>query len=169
MSAYLMDQQTIGLLAHYAVESKAVQYGECYGLDLDIDKTVEALARANLLSLSVRYSDDADPANSFMGMSTAEYIAECKKEATRMWNVPVIQILKSCDCFAYQSCEYDDWNKSTAHKILNAIRKEAISRLPGYDNAQWGYVTDNPPPMATKMSDLGGRAPKPGEVVSLFS
>jgi len=164
-----MDSQTIGLLAHFAVESKATQYGECYGQDLETtDKVVGALARANLLSLAVRYPD-CDPAQTFAGVSTAEFIAECKVEASRMWSVPVIELLKSCDCFSYQSCEYDDWHNSKAHKILGAIRKECISRLPGYDDAMWGYTTENPPSIVTKMSDLKGRAPKSGEVISLFS
>jgi hypothetical protein len=170
MSAYLMDQQTIGLLAHFATESKCVEYGELYGMGFDnnTDKVVEALTRANLLSLAVRYPD-SDPAPDFVGMSTAEFISECKQEARRMWSVPVIEILKSCDCFAYQSCEYDDWHKSTAHKIINAIRKECITRLPGYEEAQWGYTTDNPPPIVTPMSELKGRKPQAGEVISLFS
>lgn len=169
MSSYLMNPQTIGLLAHFAVESKATSYSECYGLNLEtVDKVVEALVRANLLSLAVRYPD-SDPAMDFMDLSTDDFICECKDEAKRSWNVPVIEILKSCDCFSYQSCEYDDWYKSKAFKIINVIRKKCVSRLPGYDNAQWGYTTDNPPPVVTKMSDLKGRKPKSGEVISLFS
>ena len=83
MSAYLMDQQTIGLLAHFAVESEASHYGECYGLALETtDNVVEALARANLVSLAVRYPDK-DPAESFMDISTSEYIKQCKQEAKR--------------------------------------------------------------------------------------
>jgi len=170
MSAYLMDQQTVGLLAHFAVESEASHYGECYGLNLETtDQVVEALTRSNLISLAARYPDDQDPAASFMGMPKRQYITECKQEAKRAWSVPVVEILKSCSCFEYQSCEYDDWHKSTAHKVITAIRKECINRLPGYEEAQWGYTTDNPPPIVTPMSELNGRAPAPGEVISLFS
>ena len=169
MSAYLMDQQTIGLLAHFAVESEASHYGECYGLALETtDNVVEALARANLVSLAVRYPDK-DPAESFMDISTSEYIKQCKQEAKRAWSVPIVEILKSCSCFEYQACEYDDWHKSKAHKVINAIRKECITRLPGYEEAQWGYTTDNPPPLVVPMSELNGRDPQPGEVISLFS
>ena len=131
MSAYLMNEQTIGLLAEFAVRTKAIKYGACYDLNLDLDKTVEALVRSNLLSLAVRSPDGADPAKDFADMSTNEFIAACKSEATRSWSVPIIEILKSCDCFAYQACEYDDWDSSIAYKILDAIRKQCISKLPG--------------------------------------
>ena len=169
MSAFLIGKQTIGLLAHYAVEHEVVQYGECYGMNLDKKKVIEALVRANVISLATRYPDDADPVESFMGMSKAEFIQACQIEASRAWNVPVIEILKSCNCFEYQACEYDDWPKSTANKILNAIRKDCINKLPGYEEAQWGYTTDNPPPIVTPMSEMKGRKPQPGEVISLFS
>jgi hypothetical protein len=46
-----------------------------------------------------------------------------------------VSILKACDCFDYQACETEDYEKSEAHTIIMAIRKRAISALPGYDNA----------------------------------
>jgi hypothetical protein len=51
-----------------------------------------------------------------------------------------VSILKACDCFDYQACETDDYEQSLAHTIINAIRKRAIHRVPGYDDAQgWEF------------------------------
>lgn len=170
MSARLCNTQIIGLLAHFAIDNKATIYGSCYGQDLETtDKVVNALTRANLLSLSVRYPDMLEPTVEFLDLSMANYIKQCNIDASRMWVVPLIDILKACDYLAYQACEYADWYKSKAHRILVEIRKSAISKLPGYENASWEFGTDNPPPALRKMSKMGGCEPLHGEVISLFS
>lgn len=46
-----------------------------------------------------------------------------------------VSIIKGCDCFDYQACETDDYEQSLAHTIIEAIRKRAVSRIPGYDDA----------------------------------
>lgn len=56
----------------------------------------------------------------------------------RPQNFNMVQVLKSCDCLEYQSCENDDYEKSIAAKIINSIRTHAIHALPGYDDAAWG-------------------------------
>lgn len=50
-----------------------------------------------------------------------------------------VQLIKLCDCYEYQSCETDDWNKTEAHAISQALRECAIRSLPGYDEAAWDY------------------------------
>lgn len=59
-----------------------------------------------------------------------------------MFHQPVrnpVHILKMCDCLEYQSCETSDYRKSLAFALLEVIRKGAIRRLPGYDEAPWEY------------------------------
>lgn len=172
MSAYLLETQTIGLLAQYAIEGDCTQYGSCYGLDLGTtDKVAEVLAKANLYSVAYRYSDIADnPAKAFQATESRLYIKDCQNEAKRLWNIPPIEIIKSCHCFAYQSCEPDNWHQSTAYKIITEIEGSAVRKLAGYDSAQWGYTTDNLPPIVRNMSDLPDNySPGAGEVISLFS
>jgi hypothetical protein len=49
-----------------------------------------------------------------------------------------VLIIKQCDCFDYQACETNDYEKSIAHAIIAAIRRKAIRSLPGFDQAPWG-------------------------------
>ena len=129
MSAYLVDSQTIGLLAQYAVKNGCLKYRNLYDKNLTRDKTVEALCCANLLSLSARYPD-TDPARDFAGKSKEEYIADCKAAARKVWSVSPADIIKACGRFDYQACEYDGWPKSIAYKVINAIENNAAQKLP---------------------------------------
>ena len=171
MSAYLLDDQTFGILAKFAIDNDVTKYGQLYRSGLDtIEDVLKELVGANIKSLATRYPDTkADPALDFAGVVKQIFLRRCNVEASREWNVDLMEILKSCDCLDYQSCEFDEWHDSTAYKILNGIRATAIKKLPGYDSAMWGYVTGTPPNTVTNMSDLNGRAPMPGETIKLFS
>ena len=48
-----------------------------------------------------------------------------------------IQVIKAAQCLRYQSCEHDGWERSNARHILEGLITEAISRLPGYNDAAW--------------------------------
>ena len=49
-----------------------------------------------------------------------------------------VQVIKACDCYAYQSCEHPGWESSHAKKMVDSIASAACSHLPGYDDAAWG-------------------------------
>lgn len=53
-----------------------------------------------------------------------------------------IVVLKSVQCLHYQSCETDDYDRSFAAVVLHVITSAAISRLPGYSAAPWGWTRD---------------------------
>jgi hypothetical protein len=169
MSAYLLNDQTFGILAKFAIDNDTTKYGELYGSDLGtVEKVLSELVGANLKSLSTRYPDTkADPALDFAGVQKDIFLRRCNVEASRDWHVSPFEILKSCDCLDYQSCEFDEWTKSTAYKILASIRSSAYRKLDGYEGAQWGYTTDNPPAIVRKMSDLKGGESVAGEVYIL--
>ncbi len=125
MSAYLCNKQTFGLLAQFAIETECTKYGPLYGSELDTtDKVIQVLVQANLKSLENRYPDDESETNGL-------FIGACKKEATRLWDVPPMEIIKSCKCLEYQSCETKDWYDSLAYKVLDCIKDEAIRKLSG--------------------------------------
>ena len=54
-----------------------------------------------------------------------------------------IAAIKLCDCYDYQACETDDYEKTEAARLVDAIRSKAIRALPGYDDAPWG-IDHNP-------------------------
>lgn len=47
-------------------------------------------------------------------------------------------VFKLCACVNYQSCEPADWEKSTAYRVLQAIKDTAARKSEGYDEAPWG-------------------------------
>jgi hypothetical protein len=49
-----------------------------------------------------------------------------------------VQVIKACDCFAYQSCETDDWKSSEAYYYIEALKDAALPPLAGYEDAVWG-------------------------------
>lgn len=55
---------------------------------------------------------------------------------------PVV-VLKALQSYEYQSCEHPGWSKSQARRFCEALREAAIDRLPGYDEAPWGFDDRN--------------------------
>ena len=89
------------------------------------------LLTENERSVRHRYPDCApDDLPGTIGETAARY-------EFRLYDGPVsaVAILKGCDCFDYQACETDDYESSLACTIIDAIRKRAITMLPGWDNA----------------------------------
>jgi hypothetical protein len=55
-----------------------------------------------------------------------------------------VAVLKALDGFEYQACEHPEWEKSEAHAFVQALRKRAISKLPGYEeDDHWGVSSGN--------------------------
>lgn len=48
-----------------------------------------------------------------------------------------VELLKAIDCLIYQSCESPDWENTDAVNLLRAIYNFIITKLPGYDEADW--------------------------------
>lgn len=102
------------------------------------DEVGRMLWQENYASICARYPDCATgrglpgPA----GLTKEEINAyEWTTPKTRM--TPV-EILKAVDCYAYQSCEHDEWEQGAAYAFCEALRHAMISLLPGYHEAPWG-------------------------------
>lgn len=77
----------------------------------------------NYASVNYRYSDE----------SPAELYTPTAKRRI----LTPVQALKAIQCYNYQSCETPDYEKSEAYRFVEAFKSEAISRLPGYSDADW--------------------------------
>lgn len=129
MSAYVVDTYHIDVLVDYAYErpiragfgSWKLSYfwkGERHDLPDSKDETGQILLDQNVRSVNFHYSDDQ------------EY--ETYKHTRRI--TPYVkftpeQIINACDCLIYQSCETDDYYKTRAYALLNAIREKAIDAV----------------------------------------
>lgn len=54
--------------------------------------------------------------------------------------VTPVEILKACQCLAYQSDNAPNWDNSFAKALLERIQARAIDLLPGYNDAPWGIA-----------------------------
>ncbi len=137
MSAFLVEEKLIGMLAAYAVDNDLIIYGVLHGKGFsDKAGVAECLAKANIDSINHRYPHHMDDNSE---REDALYIHACMDSAktARIEQSSAI-IAKSVDCLDYQSCEPDNWYESNAYKILTVIRNNLVRQLPGYEQAQWG-------------------------------
>ena len=100
------------------------------------------LLAENERSINARYPDTIDHPEDMPGK-----IGEEKSGYNFRYFEPFIHmqhtkkcvwIIKNCDCFDYQACETEDYETTTAHRMIDAIRHEAIRCLPDYEAAPWG-------------------------------
>jgi hypothetical protein len=60
-------------------------------------------------------------------------------------------VIKQAQCFDYQACEVNDYQKTVAAAITRAIINKAIECMPGYANMAWG-IDDAPRTVAAIIS-----------------
>jgi hypothetical protein len=167
MSAYIVDRNHIvylvaaamshrlnrnaGSFSWYSGERPDLIRGELS--NTDYNRAVEVanmLWMENVKSVKCRY-DDHDDDNLPSPNAEIDAPLVSRYQVTRadfngtVWNhTDPVQVLKSCDCYEYQSCEHNGWPKSEAHAFIEALRARAWHSLAGYDDAKWGA----PEPMA---------------------
>jgi len=106
------------------------------GQDHDTPERIgQALWCTNVASVLHRYPRDT-PATAPGPIGETYYYGKHRPAAHADWKM--VQILKACHCYEYQSCEHPEWETSEAHAILAAIESAAVRALPGYDDAPWG-------------------------------
>ena len=85
---------------------------------------------------SVSYRYDDSEVTGLPGRSDAAYLIPF--EYKRLFDPPTpVEVLKMIDCYGYQSCEHPEWEDSEAHCFCQALRKQMINKLPGYEEAPW--------------------------------
>lgn len=151
MSAFICDQEHIKQLALYAAAPgrRAIhpEYFRHPGLKPLADGTQNStgnsaatfyaniLYRENFRSVEARYPEDAPFGQ--LGQPDAITITRLDVQDPAL---SAADIISMCNCLEYQSCETDDWASTAAYELLAAIRKKAISMLPGMDGAYWEYT-----------------------------
>lgn len=137
MSAFIVDDMHINAIVTYAIDHRLDYYSADAKTRIAITSdNAEAVGRIlmdeNVRSVCARYSEVADDEKS----AGATY-------SFKRFPVPLtsIEIIKACDCLAYQSCETDNWEESLAWNIINAIKGSAVHGIGGYEAAPW-EITD---------------------------
>jgi len=136
LSAYIVDHDHIDALLSYGIEHD-VRYviresNACVNIcRTNATEIGRILLDENERSVRYRYPDcDVDELPGTIGQNAATY-------KFRRWPtlLPALTVLKACDGFDYQASETPDYETSLAAIVIRAIRKWAITRLPGYSDA----------------------------------
>lgn len=125
----MVDADTIDYLLTAAIQYQMYDYEWAYAMRIDAQHATligTKLLKENAKSIRARYSDSTKaPAYEFKSVRVM---------------VNPIQVLKTAKCFEYQACEHDGWHNSKANRFVGRLKDEAIGRLNGYEEAQWGYT-----------------------------
>lgn len=137
MSAFMVNNETLSILANFIV-----RYSTRYDID-DAEMMFHKLAELNVESLRQRYRDYEDM------VGDIEYLPDCDIWKPYVWGqthrIFVIeawhyQILKSLDCYLYQSCE-GNCEESKFYKFVHDIRDKwvdfIVTHQVGYSLAKW--------------------------------
>lgn len=128
MSAFVVSDNHINYIVRFFQKSmdSIVVNGYVYKSDDidDLDLMAQTLHNENCKSWNYRYHEK-EPAD------------DVKYDQFKFPSIDTLQVVKACDCLEYQSCEHPDYYKSSAYKIMAAIRGTAICKLPGYGELKW--------------------------------
>ena len=166
MSAYLVDNDTLDLLASFI--ARWSQDSHMAGMDLyledstlpprteEIEIEVDRFGRRrvlitntmaqavknellaeNIASLWGRY-----PAGRGEGLDDAQGLIS---ERDRFRGIPsdeadLSDVAGSLHCYEYQACETDDWKLSFAYALCQGARRKIISHLMNQKEDNWGYT-----------------------------
>jgi len=163
MSAYIVDKNHITYLLAAAMARRIGNgafhwYHDGKWLELtpgDYDRAAEVgnmLWRENVKSVSHRYPNESS--GTLPGTKEPSYVVTPHDVNRLFESFDPVQVIKACHCYAYQTCEHDEWEASEAHAFIKALESAAVHVLPGYDKAEWGA----PEPMGRNVVSLSNLA-----------
>lgn len=133
MSAFIVSNDHIDALVSFALAHRTSYWTGSHRVAISHENAEEIgriLMDENVASVAHLYQDRIDQDERDAG-------AAYRFREFDVLPSPVV-ILKACDCYDYQACEHDGWDASMAKIIVNAIRRDAVRALPGYEAAPWG-------------------------------
>ena len=141
MSAYQVDERVLGDVMK-AVKLAGIHGREYKGVEkhkMGATETpnfyAQQLLKWNRYSLEQRYPDDAKEL--FFDINTDKVVAQAN---SLMNSSNKAQLLKSFECYMYQTCEGDSTKKSW-YKVLDSIKDQLAYELahqhPMYAEARW--------------------------------
>ena len=130
MPAYMVSRSHILYLV------AAMRY---YSILRDGDKEVaQLLWDENRKSIEYRYPDTINHPKNIPGQIGEDFIIRSTDLTRSFKTIEPLQVLMSCNCYCYRSCEHEEWQTSRAKRIIDNLKAEVIRQLPGYKDCIWG-------------------------------
>ena len=118
----------------------------------DLTEIGQALVAENVKSLRARYPGDYREMmpDDWQGAESYRY----RPDLAFMTRTPnlALAVIKLSQCYDYQACEHDSWADSWAASFTRWLRDCAISKIPGYDAAPWGYTRPDDAPTIVRVA-----------------
>lgn len=109
-----------------------------YTLKFDqLNELGETLVKENLSSVHYRYPDTETNPDDTPGPFAQYWLAEYKYQKPKRL-LTAVEGLAAVNYYEYQSCEHPEWGNSEAYRFCDALRRDLIRELPGYEQAPWG-------------------------------
>lgn len=128
MSAFLCSDAHINTLVRYASKHGVTAWYANPSRKLEVagneQETAALLYAENVRSVNYRYQED-----SAVFPIVYDHLTPL---------LTPVEIIKACQCLAYQCDESPTWGRSAAKALLEALKSKAITLVPGYDEAPWG-------------------------------
>ena len=102
-----------------------------------INEVGRMLLTQNVRSVAFRYDEtmDSDDLPGPVGFQLNAVRFDPMDVVRRARRLSPVETLKAINSYEYQSCENPEWPASEAHVFCNVLRDHAISKLPGFDEA----------------------------------
>ncbi len=102
----------------------------------------DLLTLENVRSVEYRYSGADSLPGTYEG-TTPDWINPYDTPAAELRRLPrpsAVECLKLLACYEYQSCEHPGWRDSEAAQFCDALRRQVVAYLPGFDAAPWEWT-----------------------------
>jgi hypothetical protein len=131
MSAFLVSKKHIQAMVYAGMKGHLIPA-------TDLLATGRMLWEENLRSVAARYSEESRAKSGWteeaVRLSEEDFPLVLLPEVA---GLPVVALIKACDCYNYQSCEHEGWQQSAARAFSYNLRDWLCHSLPGYKDAQW--------------------------------
>lgn len=142
MSAFVVNKSHINAMVQAASHARLGWYHDKQFRQVNsdnIDAVGQMLLDENVKSVGYRYEDSQ--LTNLPGMADAEYLIPFQSHFVYKRLKPV-ELIKIITCYEYQSCEHPEWHTSEAKVFCESLKSDAISNLPGYDEAPWEWTDE---------------------------
>lgn len=145
MSAFIVDKAHIDVMVRAGLNVRYkpmswYQNGQRGQLTYEnVDAVGQMLLDECVRSVGHRYDDDKP--TTLPGPTDAYWLIPYKYEDKPVVPPPVVMMVQ-VRCYMYQSNEHPEWEQSEAKAFCESLMVDLIHKLPGYDDAPWGWTEE---------------------------
>lgn len=140
MSAYMVSEEQIHVMVWAATrysDFPSFMFPSSYGSRCISDQDSKNEIGQELVNTNAQALED------LYGEAThgGTYTYQPPRHAT--WEP--LELIKIVHNYEYQACDNDNWHESDARRFCQALSRQLLQRVPGFEKAHWGIDEDTAP------------------------